>query len=58
MEFPYSQRQQWQRHVIACDRRNPEVVEGHQEAKESSLFTSIGDKEQVAWLRERQRRRR
>lgn len=49
--FPERQTQQWQRHVLACDRRNGEQVDKAVAAAESSVFTSIADKEQYAFLR-------
>lgn len=53
MEFPEEQRQQWQRHVIACEKKHPEVIEALEEARTNNAFTSIYDKEQYRFLRER-----
>ena len=47
------QRQQWQRHVIACEKKHPERIEEHMADTNNNAFTSIYDKEQYRFLRER-----
>lgn len=51
--FPWDQQTQFQRHVIACDKKNPEVIEGIEAARQSSAFTDFYDKEAVAWVAKR-----
>ena len=51
--FPETQKQQWARHVKACDKKNPEFVEGALAANEANPFKTVQDKEKFNWLRER-----
>lgn len=51
--FPHDQAQQWKRHVISCDRKNPEVVEGMIAAHESDDIVAVADKEKYAYKRRR-----
>lgn len=51
--WPMSQKHQWIRHVKACSKKNEDVLQELQALRESSIFTSIWDKELFDWKRER-----
>ena len=53
-EFPASQEQQWQRHVIACARKNEELVDrAVYHKREADHVLGIGDEEKHTWVRQR-----
>ena len=51
-EWPEGQKTQWGRHVARCAERN-NAGEQEVEDMESSVYTSIADKEHFRWLRSR-----
>lgn len=53
--FRESERGKWQRHVIACDRKNEDIAQAELAALDASSFTSVkhSDEEQLSWWRRR-----
>jgi hypothetical protein len=50
-EFPFDQRQQWRRHVIACAKKHEDVVDGEVAEATKSAFRSQADPELFAHMR-------
>lgn len=48
--FPLTHRQQFQRHVSACAKRNMDRIQEATAIREADPFTSVGDKEQYDWV--------
>jgi hypothetical protein len=51
--FPWEQRQQWMRHVKACDRRHSGAAEEHARRLASNAFSGYADKEAREWITKR-----
>lgn len=49
--FPTTQRQQFERHVSACAKRNFDRIQEMTHDNFSDPFTSVGDTEQFGWVR-------
>lgn len=51
--FSEEEREQYQRHVLSCHKKNADTIEQLTAEKEANPFTSILDKEQHKFVRER-----
>lgn len=49
--FPDTQRQQFERHINACAKRNFDRIQELDAINHSDPFTSVGDKEMYGWVR-------